>query len=108
MPDNANLSAKLAHWASYLDAVAAGVEARQEQFSGRLEMTIQETAGIARSLGMPEDQVRKWALERRACVIEKASMIESIINRLDNHATKVTLLDMAPASKAKTRPRSAK
>ena len=54
-------------WTRYLDDVAEGVEARLNSLTGHMmTMTVMErTVGIARSLGVPENQIDKWVNARR-------------------------------------------
>ena len=54
-------------WMRYLDDIANGVEARLDSLTGYV-MTmavIDKTAAVARSLDIPDDQVKQWADARR-------------------------------------------
>ncbi len=67
-------------WTRYLDDVAEGVEARLNSLTGHMmTMTvIERTVGIARSLGVPENQIDKWVNARRK-QIEQSNILGALL-----------------------------
>ena len=71
-------------WTQWLDEVAEGVEARLDWFTVHaITITvIDRTMDIARSMGIPEDQIEKWADGRRNH-IERINILDSLLERLE-------------------------
>jgi len=66
-------------WARCLDAIAEGVETRLDSLNVHV-MTItviESTISIARSLGIPEDQIEKWTDARESILSEPILWIHS-------------------------------
>jgi DNA-binding response OmpR family regulator len=71
-------------WTRRLDDIAEGVEARLDWLTGHAmtKTVVERTTAIARSLGIPEDQVGKWADDRRNH-IERINIPDSLLERLE-------------------------
>jgi DNA-binding response OmpR family regulator len=50
--------------ASQMDAIARGVEVKLDPFSAYSKVVTQKTVEIARQLGIPEDEINRWAVEK--------------------------------------------
>ena len=66
-----------------MDAIAYGVEARYELITGHSEKITKETVAIARQLGIPEDEIEKWAALRLMRDMEKVSVIKHFIENME-------------------------
>ena len=47
-----------------IEAIAVGVEARQEILDVHSEIIVQQTVQIARQMGFPEEKIRSWVVDR--------------------------------------------
>jgi len=75
-----------------MDALACGVEARFEESTGYSRRVAETTADIARELGIPEDEIEKWAsfrLTRLAHDTERFRKINSVLERLHGNSLDV-------------------
>lgn len=71
-------------WVHYLDDIAEGVETRLGSLTGHV-MTItviERTIGIARSLGIPDEQIEKWVDARRKH-IERIKILGSLLEKVE-------------------------
>jgi len=71
-------------WTRRLDSIAEGVEARLDSLTGHV-MTItviERTISIARSLGIPEDQIGNWSDTRRKH-IERINILDSLLEKME-------------------------
>jgi len=66
-----------------MDAIAYGVEARYELITGHSEKITKETVAIARQLGIPEDEIEKWAALRLMRDMEKVNVIKHFIENME-------------------------
>ena len=64
-----------------IDAIAYGVEAWFEENTGYSESVVETTVEIARKLGVPEDEIRRWAARRSTFNAERAKLIKSLLQR---------------------------
>jgi hypothetical protein len=64
-----------------IDAIAYGVEAWFEENTGYSESVVETTVEIARKLGVPEDEIRRWAARRSTFNVERAKLIKSLLQR---------------------------
>jgi len=72
------------NWIRYLDDIAEGVETRLDSLTGHV-MTItviDRTTAIARSLGIPEGQIEKWADASRER-IERIKILDSLLEKAE-------------------------
>jgi len=69
-------------WTAHLEDIARGVEIRLESLTGLAITVIEETIAMARSLGIPEDQINKWANARRKQNTEKINGMNSLLKKL--------------------------
>ena len=66
-----------------MDALAYGIEARYELNTGHSRRVTEETAAIARELGVPEDEIEGWTASRLSDDMEKLRVIKSLLKRLE-------------------------
>lgn len=62
-----------------IDAIALGVEARQDMLDIHSEKVIQQTIAVARQMGFPEDKIQQWVAARSA---EKTQKIKQVTDSL--------------------------
>lgn len=72
-------------WAPYLDDIACGVAARYELLTDFTRTLIGETLAIARSLGIPENQIEKWANARQEQNTKKVNAMDSLSKKLERN-----------------------
>ena len=68
-----------------MDAIACGVQARFEENRGFSRRVTETTINVAQALGIPEDEIHKWAAYRLTRLIhdtEKLNVIKSRLERL--------------------------
>ena len=68
-----------------MDAIAYGVEAWFEENTGYSRRVTETTVDVARALGIPEGEIKRWAASRLARLIhdtEKLNVIKSLLKRL--------------------------
>lgn len=65
-----------------IDAIAYGVEAWFEENTGYSRSVAETTVEIARKLGVPENEIRRWADRRSVFNMEKVKLIKSLLQRL--------------------------
>jgi DNA-binding response OmpR family regulator len=66
-----------------MNAIACGVEARQELLTGHSKIVTQETTEIARQLGIPDRNIRRWAAIRSRHDSKRNAAIQSSIYKLE-------------------------
>ena len=64
-----------------IDAIAYGVETWFEENTGYSESVAEATVEIARKLGVPEDEIRRWAARRSTFNAERVKLIKSLLQR---------------------------
>jgi len=69
-----------------IDAIAYGVEAWFEENTSYSENVAETTVEIARKLGVPEDEIRKWAARRSTSNVERVKLIKSLLQRLRSNS----------------------
>lgn len=65
-----------------INAIACGVEAWFEENTGHSENVAGMTIEIARKLGVPEGEIKKWAARRSSFNVERVRPIRSLLQRL--------------------------
>ena len=66
-----------------MDAIACGVKAWFEENTGYSRRVAETTVDIARALGVPESDIKRWESSRAICDdVEKVSVIKSLLERL--------------------------
>ena len=68
-----------------MDAIACGVQARFEESTGYSKRVTDETINIARSLGVANSEIERWAthrLSRIAHDTERLQEIKSLLNKV--------------------------
>ena len=66
-----------------MDAIAYGVEARFEENTGYSRRVTEATVDIARELGIPETEIKRWAASRLARLIRDTEKLREIKSRLE-------------------------
>jgi CheY-like chemotaxis protein len=71
-------------WAPYLDDIACGVEARLNSLIAHAitNTIVERTNAIARSLGIPEEQIEKWADASREH-IKRVNILDSLLEKVE-------------------------
>jgi hypothetical protein len=64
-----------------IDAIAYGVETWFGENTGYFENVAETTVEIARKLGVPEDEIRRWAARRSTFNVERVRSIKSLLQR---------------------------
>jgi hypothetical protein len=65
-----------------IDAIAYGVEAWFEENTGYSKGVAETTVEIARKLGVPEDEIKKWAARQSTLNTEKVKLVKSLLQRV--------------------------
>ena len=74
-----------------MDALAYGVEAWFEENTGYSKRVTERTLDLARKLGIPEDEIERWAAFRLMCGREKVSVLKHLIEETEeSFAAKLT------------------
>jgi ribosomal protein L1 len=65
-----------------MDAIAYAVEAWIEEVTGYSRMEVKVTVDIARTLGVPENEIKQWSAFCLSHDTEKLSDVKSLLERL--------------------------
>jgi hypothetical protein len=65
---------------SQIEAIARGVQARFEENTGYMKKITDETIKIARSLGVPNKEIERWADYRRNILAYETAQLKIIKN----------------------------
>ncbi len=65
-----------------MDAIACGVEAWFEENTGYSRKVAETTVEIARALGVPESDIKRWVTCRSIRDMEKGRVIKTLLQRL--------------------------
>ena len=68
-----------------MDAIACGVHARFEESTGYSRKITDTTINIARTLGVPETEINKWAANRANQIANEAERLKEIKTRLEKY-----------------------
>ncbi len=68
--------------AARMDAIASGVEAQLDPYSGYSKLVTQRTVDIARQLGIDEEEVQRWATAKETLTSKKKRVIRSAQDKL--------------------------
>ena len=82
--ERAETSDKEMDWIRYLEDIAEGVETRLDSLTGHV-MTItviEQTIDVARSLEIPEGQIKKWADAKREH-IKRINILDSLLEKVE-------------------------
>jgi hypothetical protein len=66
-----------------LEAIAWGVQARFEESTGYSKKVTDETINIARSLGLANHEIEKWAARRLNRIAHETERLRAIMSLLD-------------------------
>jgi hypothetical protein len=65
-----------------MEAIACGVEAWFEENASYSRRVAETTVEIARALGIPESEIKRWLSSRSTRDMEKGRVIKSLLQRL--------------------------
>jgi len=71
-----------------MDSIAYGVEAWFEENTGYSRRVAETTVAIARALGVPASDIKRWASSRSVRDTEKGRVIKSLLQRLQQSSVK--------------------
>jgi len=92
--DSPEVSDDEVHGTANLDAIARGVEVRLESLTGHTMNVIERTVASAQSLGIPEDQIEKWANARLKQNAERIAAMDSLLKKLERNPMGQVVLGM--------------
>lgn len=78
-----------------MNAIAQGVAARHDLLLGHSKMVIQETVDIARRLGIPEEEIQRWAVVRTRHVSDRNAAIASLLDKLERSPLAQSMMGVA-------------
>ena len=87
-----------------MDAIARGVEAREELLTGYSKTVTERTIDIARQLGMAEEEIQRWVAARAMLDSERNRIIESLLDKLKRSPFAQRLLGMTELHRYKAKP----
>ena len=64
-----------------MDALARGIEAKQDLMDGRFHKVTERTVEAAIQLGIPERKIQKWVIRRATVNSQRGSAIASLLSR---------------------------
>ena len=67
---------------SQIDAIADGVEAKLDLLDGHSKRLTQRTIDVARQLGIVEEEIERWAVEKARLDSDRNRLIKSSLNKL--------------------------
>ena len=79
-----------------MDAIARGVEARFEDKAGFSRRVPETTKNIARALGIPEAEIKRWAASRLIHDAKKLDAIKALLAKLQESFLDQTDTDRPP------------
>lgn len=68
-----------------MDAIACGVHARFEESTGFSRKITDATINVARALGVPDSEIKKWAASRSLRLVEEGARIREIKTVLEKY-----------------------
>jgi len=68
-----------------LDHIAEGVEVRYDLLMGYTQAVIESATAIARDLGIPEEDIRRWVRARQEQRMSRVSRIYSLLDKLERN-----------------------
>ncbi len=80
---------------SKMNAIAHGVEAKYELLTGYSYIVTQRTIEIAQQLGIPEEEIQRWADGREMLNSERNRLITSSLNKLGRSPLAQSIMGMA-------------
>ncbi len=79
---------------SGMDAIAYGVDARVDHFDFHSKIVTERTVELARSLGLPETEIEKWAVARDEFCSERDRRIKSELSKLERNPMAQVMLGL--------------
>jgi hypothetical protein len=76
---------------SKMDAIAFGVQARLEESTGYSRKVTDETVNVARSLGVADTEIERWAMHRLSRIArdtERLKEIKALLGRIYGNGSK--------------------
>lgn len=75
------------HSLSEINAIACGVDAQVDYFDFHSKIVTEETAKLARWLGLPEGEIKEWTVARDELCSERDRRIKSMLSKLERNPT---------------------
>jgi len=80
---------------SEMNAIACGVEVKYDLVTGYSLIVTQRTIEIARQLGVPDEEIQRWADRRERLNAERNRLITSSLNKLGQSPLAQSIMGMA-------------
>ena len=80
---------------SAIDAIACGVDAQVDYFDFHSKIVTKNTIDLAQRLGLPENEIKKWATERDEFYSERNKYIKSALSKLEQYPIAQVILGLA-------------
>ncbi len=87
-----------------MDAIARGVEARQELLIGFSKTVTERTIDIARQLGIDEKEIQRWVAARAKLDSERNRVITSSLDKLKRSLLAQSMMGMTELHRYKAKP----
>ena len=88
--ENAN-----SHSLSEMNTIASGVDARVDYFDLHSKTVTDKTVELARWLGLPRREIKKWAVARDELYSERGRQIKSMLDKLERNPMAQVMLGLA-------------
>ncbi len=82
-------------WEDELNAIALGVEAEQDLVTRHSKIVTQGTIDVARQLGIPEKEIRRWAAARAKLDSETKRVITRSLDKFEQSPLAQSIMGMA-------------
>ena len=79
---------------SEINAIAYGVDARVDYFDSHSKIVTNETVELARRLGLPGKEIKKWAFARNKFYSKRDRQIRSMLNKLERNLVAQVMLGL--------------
>ena len=70
-------------WMNQLDNIAIGVELKQDLFDGHSKVVTEETVFIAHHLGIPDQQIQTWVVNRSTSAFQRVVAMLSLLDKVN-------------------------
>lgn len=77
-----------------LDAIAIGVELKQDLIDGHSKVVTEKTAFIAHHLGIPDQQIQTWVVHRSTSASQRITTMLSLLDRANKYPVISSILSI--------------
>jgi len=70
-------------WMNQLDAIAIGAELKQDLIDGHSKAVTEKTVFIAHHLGIPDQQIQTWVVNRSTSAFQRIAAMLSLIDKVN-------------------------